>query len=143
MPLSVVKETAAEPPVQEAPPQIDDFEEIFTENVAQEPPVAPGTPAYTSDTPVETILSLITLDEARNYVVKEGACSGWTLAQVEERRPGKFEVLCPRLFRSGQYSSRFCEVIIIRYAGESELKPFLKIHLKRGTDYGAGTGFSL
>lgn len=91
LPLSVVKETAANPPVQEAPPQIDDFEEIFTENVAQEPPAAPGTPAYTSDTPVETILSLITLDEARNYVVKEGACSGWTLAQVEERRPASLK----------------------------------------------------
>ena len=93
-PLSVVKETAAEPPAQEAPPQVDDFEEILWEETAQDTPAAPAVPAapaYTSDTPVDTILSLMSLEEARSYVVKEGACSGWTLAQVEERRPASLK----------------------------------------------------
>lgn len=92
--LSVVKETAAGSPVQEAPPQVDDFEEILWEETAQDTPVAPAVPAapaYTSDTPVDTILSLMTLEEARSYIVKEGACSGWTLAQVEERRPASLK----------------------------------------------------
>ena len=93
-PLSVVKETAVGSSVQEAPPQGDDFEEILWEEAAQDTPVAPAVPAapaYTSDTPVDTILSLITLEEARSYIVKEGACSGWTLAQVEERRPASLK----------------------------------------------------
>ena len=93
-PLSVVKETAAGSPVQEAPLQADDFEEILWEETAQDTPMAPAVPAapaYTSDTPVDTILSVMTLEEARDYVVKEGACSGWTLAQVEERRPASLK----------------------------------------------------
>ena len=91
--MSVVKETAVGSSVQEAPPQVDDFEEILWEE-AQDTPVAPAVPAapaYTSDTPVDTILSLMTLEEARSYKVKEGACSGWTLAQVEERRPASLK----------------------------------------------------
>ena len=90
-PLSVVKETAAESSVQEAPPQVDDFEEILWEEAAQDTHAAPAAPSYTSDTPVDTILSLMTLEEARSYIVKEGACSGWTLAQVEERRPASLK----------------------------------------------------
>lgn len=93
-PLSMVKETAAEPPAQEAPPQVDDFEEILWEETAQDShvaPAVPAAPAYTSDTPVDTILSLMTLEEARSYVVKEGACSGWTLAEVEKRRPASLK----------------------------------------------------
>ena len=34
---------------------------------------------------------MMTLEAARNYVVKEGACNGWTLAQVEERRPASLK----------------------------------------------------
>ena len=86
-PPSTVEKTAAESPIQETPFPTDDFEEILWENAAQDTPVAPAVPAYTSDTPVDTILSVMNLEEARNYVVKDGTCSGWTLAQVEERRP--------------------------------------------------------
>lgn len=55
------------------------------------PQEASAAPAYTQDMPVDKICSLMSLDEARNYTVKEGACSGWTLAQVEERRPASLK----------------------------------------------------
>lgn len=45
-----------------------------------------ASPAYTDDMPVEQILPLMTLEEARAVVVQSGPCKGWTMAQVAERR---------------------------------------------------------
>lgn len=90
-PLSVVQDTVNNPPqasLQQAAHPMDDFEEILLDDATQDPPAAP---AYTSDMPVDTILSLMTLEEARSYVVKEGACNGWTLAKVEARRPASLK----------------------------------------------------
>lgn len=56
-----------------------------TEAPVEEPEVE-DIPLYTEDMSVEDICSLMTLDEARAYRVKEGTCSGWTLQQVAERR---------------------------------------------------------
>ena len=101
-PLSVVKETAVGSSVQEAPPQVDDFEEILWEEAAQDTPVAPAVPAapaYTSDTPVDTILSLMTLEEARSYKVKEGSLQRLDAGAGGRTPPGKPEILRERLFR--------------------------------------------
>ena len=70
--------------------QMEDFEEIIVdeEDTAQS---TPCTPSYTSDTPVEQICSQMSLEEAENYVVKDGVCSGWTLAKVKERRPASLK----------------------------------------------------
>lgn len=62
----------------------EDFEEIISEEPTAETVSAP---AYTEDMPVEQILALMSQEEAENYVVKEGTCAGWTLAQVADRRP--------------------------------------------------------
>lgn len=43
-------------------------------------------PRYTPDMPVEDILSLMTLEEAQSLIVDVGTCSGWTMAQVADRR---------------------------------------------------------
>lgn len=84
-PKEATAQTVTTPPIQNA-----DFEEIAVDEdaVAQ---AAPPAPAYTTDTPVDNICSVMTLEEARNYVVKEGACNGWTLAQVEQRRPASLK----------------------------------------------------
>lgn len=42
--------------------------------------------AYTKDMPVETICSMMTLEEAGNVIVPVGTCKGWTLSQVADRR---------------------------------------------------------
>lgn len=43
-------------------------------------------PHYTPDMPVEEILSLMSLEDAQNLIVDVGTCSGWTMAQVADRR---------------------------------------------------------
>lgn len=43
-------------------------------------------PSYTPNMPVEEILSMMTLEEAQNLIVDVGTCSGWTMAQVADRR---------------------------------------------------------
>lgn len=43
-------------------------------------------PTYTKEMPVEEICSLMSLEEAENYVVTGGTCSGMKVSQVAERR---------------------------------------------------------
>lgn len=65
------EETAA--PADEAPEQ------------AETPPQA--APSYTEDMSVEEICQVMTLEEAGAIVVPRGPNTGWTMAQVAERRP--------------------------------------------------------
>ena len=48
-------------------------------------------PLYTSDMSVEEICTLMTLDEAKNIIVSEGTCKGWTLSEVADRRPASLK----------------------------------------------------
>lgn len=50
------------------------------------PANAQDAPRYTQDMPVEEIMKLMTLEEARNVVVETGVCKGWTMGEVAERR---------------------------------------------------------
>ena len=50
------------------------------------PANAQDAPRYTKDMPVEEIMKLMTLEEARNVVVETGVCKGWTMGEVAERR---------------------------------------------------------
>lgn len=43
-------------------------------------------PSYTADMTVEEICKVMTMEEAKAYVVQGGICKGWTLEQVAERR---------------------------------------------------------
>lgn len=82
---------AGEPAAQEAVAQ--EKETLVASAVItteQEEESAPA-PAYTAEMSVEQICSMMTLDEAQNYVVKEGTCSGWTMAQVADRRPASLK----------------------------------------------------
>ena len=46
-----------------------------------------GTLPYNKNMAVEEICALMSVDEARNYVVPVGSCKGWTMDQVADRRP--------------------------------------------------------
>ena len=63
------------------------------EEITHEEPTPENAPvlSYTEDMTVEQILSVMSPDEAEKYVVKEGTCSGWTMAQVAERRPASLK----------------------------------------------------
>ena len=63
-----------------------DLHEIFEE--AEE---AVAEAAYTKDTPVEVICSMMTFEEAGNVIVPVGTCKGWTLSQVADRRPASLK----------------------------------------------------
>lgn len=67
-------------------------EETEGEEVEDEAPVAgSAAPAYTSETPVEEICSMMTYEEACNVIVPTGTCKDWTLAQVADRRPASLK----------------------------------------------------
>lgn len=109
--VPVVKAETVVPEVKTAAPAVEPaVSEVITEAPAkepevqeQEPTVVPAAvvtepkeesasaPAYTADMPVDQICSMMTLDEAQSYVVKEGTCSGWTMAQVMDRRPASLK----------------------------------------------------
>ena len=55
------------------------------------PAVGSAAPAYTSETPVEEICSMMTYEEACNVIVPTGTCKDWTLAQVADRRPASLK----------------------------------------------------
>lgn len=62
------------------------------EEVEEEASVAgSAAPAYTSETPVEEICSMMTYEEACNVIVPTGTCKDWTLAQVADRRPASLK----------------------------------------------------
>ena len=44
-------------------------------------------PAYTQNTPVEELLQVMTLEQAKQVVVDDGICRGMTIEQVAEKRP--------------------------------------------------------
>ena len=86
--IPTVEEAPA--PIEEAVPTVD--VSLPTVETAPVPEVteireADNSLGYTSDMPVEQILSRMSVDEARNYIVPVGACKGWTLEQVADRRP--------------------------------------------------------
>lgn len=72
----------------EASIQLEDFIPLEEEETS---PENPASPSFTSDMPVEKICSLMSLEEANQYVVKDGACKGWSLAQVADRRPASLK----------------------------------------------------
>ncbi len=77
---ATVEETVSAPiitkPIVEATPVVE-VTEIREED---------STLPYTKDMPVEMICSLMSVEEAKNYIVPSGTCKGWTLSQVAERR---------------------------------------------------------
>lgn len=62
------------------------------EEIEEETPSASfAAPAYTSETPVDEICSVMTYEEASNVIVPTGTCKDWTLAQVADRRPASLK----------------------------------------------------
>ena len=50
-------------------------------------PAQDEAPAYTQNTPVEELLQVMTLEQAKQVVVDDGICRGMTIEQVAEKRP--------------------------------------------------------
>ena len=48
---------------------------------------AESTVSYTTNTPVEEIIKLMSVEDALNYVITTGSCKGWTMAQAIAKRP--------------------------------------------------------
>ncbi|WP_130868880.1 hypothetical protein [Intestinimonas massiliensis (ex Afouda et al. 2020)] len=61
--------------------------EMRIEPQGNDAPVQDEAPAYTQNTPVEELLQVMTLEQARQVVVDDGICRGMTIAQVAEKRP--------------------------------------------------------
>jgi len=61
--------------------------EMRIEPKGNDAPAQDEAPAYTQNTPVEELLQVMTLEQARQVVVDDGICRGMTIAQVAEKRP--------------------------------------------------------
>ncbi len=61
--------------------------ETLIESQSNNAPAQKEVPAYTQNTPVEELLQVMTLEQARQVVVDDGICRGMTIAQVAEKRP--------------------------------------------------------
>lgn len=87
-----VEEVSAAPASTVVETVVEAVEEAEGEEVEDEAPVAgSAAPAYTSETPVEEICSMMTYEEAGNVIVPIGTCKDWTLAQVADRRPASLK----------------------------------------------------
>lgn len=82
LPVGEQPASAAAQPSEESLPVA--AESIPVKEDAQEQAAEPG---YMPGTPVEEILSRMTFEEAQKVVVDVGACKGWTMAEVADRRP--------------------------------------------------------
>ena len=87
-PIAEVVETA---PVEEAPAEFSPAPSVETsvptENVTEIREDEESGLPYNKNMSVEEICTLMTEDEARNYVVPVGTCKNWTMDQVASRRP--------------------------------------------------------
>lgn len=108
-----IMETVAEPIEEELPPApiakavemlpVEETTLVVASKVEEAPPVVAvpsietsaqevdesheeAKPMYNKTMSIEEICSVMSLDEAMNYVAPSGSCKGWTLKQVAERR---------------------------------------------------------
>jgi len=62
---------------------------------------AQAAPGYTNDMPMEEILPLMTMEEARAVMAPNGTCTGWTMGQVAERRPSSLRFFLTSFSKCG------------------------------------------
>ena len=74
------------PKVEEAPTAVVSAPSVENSAQATEEPHEEPKPMYNKTMSIEEICSVMSLDEALNYVAPSGSCKGWTLKQVAERR---------------------------------------------------------
>ena len=95
IPTSAVKEEpkadAISTPVSETAPVSEPVSAPVLEAIpsaeAPEEQTAESTVSYTTNTPVEEIIRLMSVEDALNYVITTGSCKGWTMAQAIAKRP--------------------------------------------------------
>ena len=95
IPKSTVKEEpkadAISTPVSETAPVSEPVSAPVLEAIpsaeASAEQTAEGTVSYTTNTPVEEIIKLMSVEDALNYVITTGSCKGWTMAQAIAKRP--------------------------------------------------------
>lgn len=84
---------------------------------ASDAPAQTETPAqaahsYTDDTPMEEILTLMTVEDARAVVVQEGTCKGWTMGQVAEQRPSSLQFFLTAFCKCGNIQKAASTLLI-------------------------------
>ena len=90
-PASTVVDIATGQPVAAVQP-------VESSQSGQTPGGEADTPTASADMTVEEICQVMTLEQARAVVVKDGTCKGWTLEQVARDRPASLKWLrfaCP------------------------------------------------
>ncbi len=85
----VEPETVPAQPVTEHHTEILSMPEVPPVTVRREPVAAEV--SYTTSTSVDEILAKMSVQEALDYIVTSGACSGWTMSQVLSRRPASMK----------------------------------------------------
>ncbi len=83
--LNFPTQTEETPALQKAAPAADLSAPVAASGQEETPTQAAS--GYTDDMTVEEICQVMTMEEAGAIVVQRGPCTGWTMAQVAERRP--------------------------------------------------------
>jgi len=73
---------------------------------------AQALPGYTDDTPMEEILQLMTMEEAKAVMAPNGTCTGWTMAQVAERRPSSLRFFLTSFCKCGNIRKAAATLLI-------------------------------
>lgn len=69
---------------------------------------------YTTETPVEEICKVMSVDEAMNYVITTGSCKGWTMAQAIARRPASVRFYLTPGYKGNDNILRASAAIVMR-----------------------------
>lgn len=69
-------------------------------------------PGYTADTPIEEILTQMTVEDARAVVVQEGTCKGWTMGQVADQRPSSLQFFLTAFCKCGNIQKAASTLLI-------------------------------
>lgn len=69
---------------------------------------------YTTETPVEEICKVMSVEEALNYVITTGSCKGWTMAQAIARRPASVRFYLTPGYKGNDNILRASAAIVMR-----------------------------
>jgi len=73
---------------------------------------AQAEPGYTDETPMEEILQLMTMEEAKAVMAPNGTCTGWTMGQVAERRPSSLRFFLTAFCKCGNIRKAAATLLI-------------------------------
>lgn len=69
---------------------------------------------YTTETPVEEICKVMSVNDALNYVITTGSCKGWTMAQAIAKRPASVRFYLTPGYKGNDNILRASAAIVLR-----------------------------